>query len=128
MAAVPIPLSDAVTIVPIQVAMLAGISATFGLSIDKSFLSTLIGIIAGAGGTIAGRAIVANLLKLIPSAGSLAGGAIAATTAAAITTALGEAYIAALSMLFLEKNGEPPTNDEVTQAFKMKYLLLTSGK
>ena len=64
---------------PIQVGMLAGISATFGLSIDHSFLSTLVGsILAGSGGTLAGRAIVSNLLKLISGVGSVLGGTIAA--------------------------------------------------
>lgn len=128
-AAVPIPFSDAVAIVPIQVGMLAGISSTFGLSIDKSFLSTIIGsIIAGAGGTLAGRTIVASLLKMIPGAGSVVGGTIAAATAAALTTAFGEAYIAALDMLFTRNDGEPPTSEEVAEAFKIKYLQLAGGK
>ena len=128
-AAVPIPFSDAVGIVPIQIGMLAGISATFGLSIDKSFLSTTVGsIIAGASGTLAGRSIVSGLLKMIPGAGSVAGGTIAAATAAGITTAFGEAYIAALDMLFVQNNGEPPTSEEVAEAFKAKYLQLASGK
>lgn len=52
--------------------MLAGISATFGLLTDKIFLSTIVGsIIAGAGGTLAGRSIVTGLLKMIPGAGSV---------------------------------------------------------
>ena len=120
-AAAPIPFSDAVAIIPIQVGMLAGISATFGLSIDKSFLSTIVGsIIAGSGGTLAGRAIVANLLKFIPGAGSVAGGTISAATAGALTMAIGEAYISALDMLFLKNNGEPPTTEAVTEAFKEK--------
>ena len=124
-AAVPVPFSDAIAIVPIQVAMLAGISATFGLSIDKSFLSTIVGsIVVGAGGTIAGRTIVSGLLKLIPGVGSVLGGTIAATTAAALTTAFGEAYIAALEMLFLQNKGEPPTPKEVVDAFKQKYSQL----
>jgi uncharacterized protein (DUF697 family) len=109
--------------------MLAGISATFGLSIDKSFLSTIVGsIIAGAGGTLAGRFIVSGLLKMIPGAGSVVGGTIAATTAAGITTAFGEVYIATLDMLFAKNNGEPPTSEEVAEAFKTKYLQLTGGK
>lgn len=128
MAAVPIPFSDAVAIVPIQVGMLAGISATFGLSVDKSFLSTLIGsVIAGAGGTLAGRSIAASILKLIPGAGSAVGGTIAAATAAALTTIFGEAYIAVLNMLFIQNQGEPPTSEEVAKAFKTKYLQLTGG-
>ncbi len=113
-ATVPIPFSDAVAIVPIQVAMLAGISATFGLSFNESFLSSVLGsIVTGAGGTMAGRAIVSGLLKFIPGIGSVAGGALAATTAVAITTAFGKAYIAALEMLFIRNNGEPPTPEEV---------------
>ncbi|MBE9136928.1 50S ribosome-binding GTPase [Nodosilinea sp. LEGE 07088] len=128
-AAVPIPFSDAIVIVPIQIGMLAGISATFGLPVDKSFLSTLVGsILAGAGGTLAGRSIVSGLLKMIPGAGSVAGGAIAATTAAALTTAIGETYIAVLVMLFVSKDGEPPTSDEVAEAFKSKYLQLATSR
>lgn len=125
----PIPFSDAIAIVPIQVGMLAGISATFGLSIDQSFLTTIVGsIITGAGGTLAGRTIVANLLKMIPGAGSVIGGTIAATTAAALTTTFGEAYIAVLEALFIKNNGEPPTSEEVSEAFRKKYFQLTSGK
>lgn len=128
-AAVPIPFSDAVLIVPIQVGMLAGISATFGLSIDESFLTTIVGsIVAGAGGTLAGRTIVSGLLKFIPGIGSVVGGVLAATTAAALTTAFGEAYIAALEMLFNNNNGEPPTSEEVAEAFKSKYSLLAIAK
>jgi uncharacterized protein (DUF697 family)/GTP-binding protein EngB required for normal cell division len=124
-AAIPIPFSDAVGIVPIQIGMLAGISATFGLSIDESFLSTVVGsVVVGAGGTLAGRTIVSGLLKLIPGVGSVLGGTIAATTAAALTTAFGEAYIAALEMLFLQNKGEPPTPKEVVDAFKQKYSQL----
>jgi uncharacterized protein (DUF697 family)/GTPase SAR1 family protein len=117
--ATPIPFSDAAAIVPIQIGMIAGISATFGLSIDNSLLITIMGsIITGAGGTLAGRAIVASLLKMVPGAGSVVGGAIAASTAGAFTLAFGEAYIAVLSKLFVNNNGEPPTSEEVAEAFK----------
>ncbi|MGL5878095.1 MAG: DUF697 domain-containing protein [Xenococcaceae cyanobacterium] len=116
---VPIPFSDAIAIVPIQVGMLAGISTTFGLSIDESFFMTIVGsVVVGAGGTIAGRTIVSGLLKLIPGVGSVIGGTIAATTAAALTTAFGKAYITALEMLFLQNKGEPPTPKEVVDTFK----------
>jgi len=128
-AAVPIPLSDAFGIVPIQVGMLAGISATFGLSVDQSFFSTIIGsTITAAGGTLLGRSMVSGLLKMFPGVGSVVGGTISATTAVALTTAFGEAYIAALDMLFSNNAGEPPTSEEVAKAFKVKYLQLASGK
>lgn len=123
-AAVPIPFSDAVAIVPIQIGMLAGITATFGLSFDKSFLTALIGsVVTGAGGILAGRAVVSSLLKLIPGAGSAVGGAIAATTAAALTTAFGEAYIATLAFLFEKNNGELPSQEDVISTFATQYAL-----
>ncbi|GAB4211071.1 MAG: GTP-binding protein [Synechococcales cyanobacterium] len=126
LAAIPIPFSDAIGIVPIQVGMLAGISATFGLPIDQSFLTTTVGsIVTGAGGTLAKRFIMSSLLKLIPGTGSVVGGTIAATTAAALTTAFGEAYITALDMLFIRNSGQPPTSDEVAEAFKAKYHKIT---
>lgn len=128
-AAAPIPFSDAIAIVPIQIGMLAGISATFGLSIDESFLTTVVGsIFTGAGGTLTGRAIVSGFLKLLPGIGSVAGGVIAATTAAALTAAFGQAYIAALELLFLRRNGEPPTSEEIAEALKQQYSLLLASK
>ena len=124
----PIPFSDALLIVPVQVAMLAGISATFGISFNESFLSSLVGsVVTGAGGTFAGRAIVSALLKFIPVAGSALGGMIVSSTALALTTAFGEAYIAALEMLFIRNDGQPPTSDDVVEAFKERYALSVKG-
>jgi len=129
MATVPIPFSDAVGIVPILFAMLAGISATFGLSIDQAFLGVLIGTIIGSAvsGMQIGKTIMANLLKMIPGAGTIGGGAISAATAAALITTVGEAYIAVLANLFIRNNGEPPTSEEVVEAFKTR-LALPGGK
>jgi uncharacterized protein (DUF697 family) len=126
--ATPIPFSDAVAIVPIQIGMLAGISATFGLSLDQSFLGTIVGAFAaGAGGTFVGRAIVSNVLKMIPGIGSIAGGAISGSTAAMITTTLGEIYINVLYSLFANNNGEPPSPEEISVAIK-KQLSLPPGQ
>jgi len=71
---------------------------------------------------------VSSLLKFIPGVGSVVGGAIAATTAAAPTTAFGEAYIVALEMLLVRNNGEPPTSEEVADAFKRQYLQIAGVK
>lgn len=93
----PIPLSDAALLVPEEIAMMAKITATFGLPIAKGTLSTIVsGTIGTAGATVLGKTIVANILKTIPISGSIIGGAISAATAAALTAALGEAYIAVL--------------------------------
>lgn len=119
--AVPIPFSDAAVLVPIQVGMLAGISVVFGLELSKAFLSTLISSsLTGAGGIIVGRTIVVNVLKMFPGIGSLVGGVISGTTAAAITVAFGEAYIAVLVYLFEKNKGETPTKDQILKEFKKR--------
>jgi small GTP-binding protein len=120
----PIPFAPhAFLIIPIEIAMLASISAIFGLPIDEGVLSTLVGsIFSGALGPLAGNVIVAELLKLLPGVGSVAGGVISSGTAATLTTAFGEAYIFTLDALFLKNGGEPPTPDEVAKAFKQNYL------
>lgn len=95
--AVPIPFSDAAILVPEQIAMLAKITAIFGIPLQKAAITTILsGMLGTTGTTIAGRSIVTNIIKLIPGAGSIAGGAISAATASALTAALGEAYIAVM--------------------------------
>ncbi len=99
--ATPIPFSDAAVLAPIQVTMIAKISTTFGLNISTSAIGTLVSSALGVtGATIAGRAIVTGLIKLIPGAGTVVGGLIAATTAAALTTSLGECYLLVLSNIY----------------------------
>lgn len=94
-AAIPVPFADATMLVPTQISMIAGITAVFGLDVNKSFITAVISATLGSSGaTVLGRTVVSNILKLVPGVGSVAGGAISAGTAAIITTALGEAYIA----------------------------------
>ena len=115
--AAPIPFADAAVLVPIQIGMIASITATYGLDYSEGFLSAVLASVVGAGAaTLTGRLIVGELLKLIPGAGAIAGGAVAAATAASMTFALGEAYIAALDKLFAKHQGEPPSPEEVLAA------------
>jgi len=117
----PIPFSDWVILVPIQIGMLAGISSTFGLELSTAFLRTLVAAAAGTTSTtIVGRALVSNLLKLIPGGGTLVGGAISAATAAALTTTLGKLYIATLVALFTKSGGDAPDPDAVAREFKSR--------
>ncbi len=98
--AVPIPFSDAVLLVPEQIGMLAGITAVFGIPVDKAALAAILTATIGTGGlTLLGKTIVTNLIKLIPGAGSVMGGTVSAATAAALTSALGEAYIVIMTMV-----------------------------
>lgn len=120
--AAPIPIADAVAIIPVQITMIAGVTAIFGIPLSQGFLSSLVvSVLGGAGGAMLGRAIVGNLLKLIPVGGMIAGGAIGAATAGLITTALGEAYIAALTSLLSANSGKTPTEQEISDAFKREF-------
>lgn len=120
--ATPIPFADAAILVPIQIGMLARITAIFGVSMNKGFLMALLGsVITGAGATIIGRTVVSNLLKLVPGAGSAGGAAISSVTASALTMAFGEAYVTTLAALFTDKRGEPPSDDEIIERFRKEF-------
>lgn len=92
--AIPIPFADAPALIVQQVAMMAAINAVFKFDVSKDALKSLATAALGVGGaTVLGKTVASNLLKLIPVAGSVAGGAISAGTAGVITLALGKAYI-----------------------------------
>ena len=78
--AVPIPLSDAAVIIPIQVAMIASLAALYGLR-DEAVKQSALPFVA----RLAGVFLATSLLKLIPGLGS----AINATVAATLTGAMG---------------------------------------
>jgi uncharacterized protein (DUF697 family)/dephospho-CoA kinase len=119
--ATPIPFSDAIGIIPVQIGMLASISAAFGLKIDQAFLSSLVaGTFTATAGSMAGKALVGALLKMIPGVGSVAGGAISGGVAAALTTAFGESYIAVLTTLLKDSPDRELSAEEVAKAFKAK--------
>ena len=114
----PIPFSDAGPLVLIQIGMLARITAVYGLDPNREFLTVLLASMVGTSATaVGGRLIVTNLLKVIPGAGSVVGGAIAAGTAGALTAALGETYISTLDALYSKVDGAPPTTDDVRREF-----------
>lgn len=99
--AAPIPFSDCALLVPTQLTMIASITVIFGFDVNKSIITALLSSTIGAGGaTVLGETVVSNLLKFIPGAGTVAGGAISAGTAGVITAALGEAYIGIMELVF----------------------------
>lgn len=99
--AAPIPFSDCALLVPTQLTMIASITVIFGFDVNKSIITALLSSTIGAGGaTVLGKTVVLNLLKFIPGAGTVAGGAISAGTAGVITAALGEAYIGIMELVF----------------------------
>lgn len=104
----PIPFSDASVLVPMQVTLLAHITAIFGIAMDKATIVSLIAAVGGTGtATMVGKTIVANAFKFIPGAGTVIGGIISGTTASIVTSALGLSYIEVLSIIATkEKEGE----------------------
>lgn len=92
--AVPIPFADAPLLIGEQVALMATICGIYGIDVGKDGLKMLATTALGSGGAaIVGKTVATNLLKLIPVAGSVAGGAISAGTAGVITLAMGKAFI-----------------------------------
>jgi len=105
----PIPFADAALLIPTQVTMIASITTIYGMDISKSLLTGFVSSTIGtAGATVMGRAIVSNLLKLIPGVGMATGGAISGATAGLLTTALGEAYIQIMDLIY---RGEMKSED-----------------
>lgn len=114
----PLPFSDSMALIPTQITMLAGITAIFGITVSQNLLKSIVTSLAGtAGAAFVGKTIAANLLKLIPGVGTALGGTISGATAAALTTALGEAYIAVMKMIV---NGEINEQDLGTKEVQNK--------
>ena len=82
----PIPFSDAVLLVPVQLTMMARLHKMFGQSwsenLGAAFYKEL--VVVGFG-----RSVVGNMLKMVPAVGTVAGAAINGTVASAITATLG---------------------------------------
>lgn len=90
--ATPIPFADAALLVPNQVAMIARITAAYGLPPSRTRALAIAGSVVLTGGaTMAGKYAVTNLLKFVPG-GAIAGSAISATVAGALTKAVGMAW------------------------------------
>lgn len=120
--AAPIPFSDCALLIPTQVSMIASITVIFGFDVNKSVITALLSSSIGAGGaTVLGKTVVTNILKFIPGAGTIVGGAISASTAGVITAAIGEAYIAIMELVF---KGEMSIDDLGTKKGKDKMTVL----
>ena len=119
--AAPIPFSDCICLIPVQIAMLATISYLFDLELDKGFLGSLISSVTGCSlATLGGTKLVNKLIqffKIIPGVG-IVSDAICGGTAFTLTTSIGEIYMGTLSIL--TKNGKKPTKDEIMMEFKKK--------
>lgn len=128
---IPLPFSDAFALMPTEVAMIAAITVIYGMEIKKSTMTAIVSALLGStGATIAGKTIVANLLKLIPGVGTGIGGTISGATASALTVALGETYIGIMELMMKGELSEQQIENEEYLG-KMKKIFkekLKSGK
>lgn len=100
----PIPGSDAPIIAAIQATLIYTINSEFELDEDlKNSAAIATGILGVTALAQIGKTVVSNLLKFIPVAGTLIGGAVSASTAVALTEALGHAYVKTLSTYYDKK-------------------------
>lgn len=114
--AIPIPMSDAIPITAAQIAMIVALGKVFDVAISQSAAKSIVGV----GVTQqAGRAVASNLLKMIPGAGSVIGGAIGASTAVALTEALG--WIIADDFFRMSKGEEPENIVEAAGDLKSAF-------
>jgi uncharacterized protein (DUF697 family)/GTPase SAR1 family protein len=87
---IPIPFSDAAALVPIQLGMMAKIAQLYKIKVDRA---ALLAIASTTAATSAGRATFSGLLKMVPGAGTVAGGMVSAGVATSFTYAMGQAWL-----------------------------------
>lgn len=116
----PLPFSDAVALMPLEIGMIVGISMVYNVDIEKNTIAAILTSILGTtGATLGGKAIVSGLLKLFPGVGTAIGGIISGGTAAVLTTALGETYILIMEMIYKgEISQQELENAENMEKFK----------
>lgn len=121
--AVPIPMSDAVPITAAQIGMIISLGKVFGITLSQAAAKS-IAVVALT--QQAGRAIFANILKMIPGAGTVAGSVIGATTAATLTEALG--WLVADDFYRMSKGEEPQNIAETAQDLQSAFEGLRLSK
>lgn len=110
--AIPMNFADAIMLIPIHAGMIAGITVCFGPNLERGVFSALAATcVAAAVGTLAGRAVTRGVLAVVPGAGVLIGSLICGSTASALTTAIGGAYIAILVKFYTDNPDGTPTQE-----------------
>lgn len=118
-AAVPVPAADAVMLMPVQLGMLAGVTAVFGVDLSDEQAKKLIGAVTGGqqGVQKIGQKLAGQLARYVPG-----GNVLNATVAAALTGAMGEAYVRlCIEMLRREAAGKPMPDADMLKFFTSAY-------
>ncbi|GAB3743826.1 GTPase family protein [Microlunatus parietis] len=120
-AATPIPFADATLLVPIQLGMMAKIAQLYQIKFERAALMAIASTTAATQG---GRAAFTGLLKLIPGAGTVAGGAIGAAVASSFTYAMGQAWLGVCQRVAqgkLQTAGKMLDSAELRKAFTEEF-------
>lgn len=128
--ATPIPFSDAAILIPLQIAMIARLTAAYGSHLPSAQLASLVGsLMLSSGATTAGRWMVSSLLRVVPG-GQPAAMVISGTVAASMTTAMGWAWVAVLERYLTP--GQPIDEDGLrtvfAEEFRRRFRLTRAGE
>jgi uncharacterized protein (DUF697 family) len=109
-------------LVPIQIAMIARITAAYGLTVPSSKLAALIGsLMLSSGATTAGRWIVSGILRMAPG-GQIPAAVISGAVAGTLTSAIGKAWIEVCErMLERDASGSPIDSDVMSDLFRNEF-------
>ncbi len=128
--ATPIPFSDAAILVPLQIGMIAKLTAAYGSRMQSAQLASLVGsLMMASGATTAGRWMVSSMLRVIPG-GQPAAMVISGTVAASMTTAMGWAWVSVLEKYLMTGEDEDLESIRVAfvEEFRQRFKLTRSGK
>jgi len=101
-AATPIPFSDAALLVPIQLGMMAKIAQLYKIKFERA---ALMAVVSTTTATQVGRSAFTGLIKMVPGAGTVVGGAIGAGVATSFTYAMGRAWLTVCQRVAKNKLG-----------------------
>ncbi|MGL5384001.1 MAG: GTPase [Culicoidibacterales bacterium] len=112
--ATPIPFSDAMALVPLQVTMTLHIMKTWGIVTPRN---TVISLVQNTLISQFGKLLAASAIKLIPGIGTVTGAAINSTVAGTLTTGMGLATAKLCHIYAIRtKNGEHLDFEEIFSA------------
>ena len=109
---IPIPMSDAIP----QIGMIIKIGDLFDISLSEAAAKSIAGV---ALTQQAGRSVASGLLKMIPGVGTLIGGIISRSTAAALTEFLG--WVVADDFFRMSQGEDPENIVEVASELKGSF-------
>lgn len=113
---IPIPMSDAIPITAAQIGMVIKLGKVFEISLSEAAAKSIIGVSLTQQ---AGRTFATGILKAFPGVGTIIGGLISGSTAAALTEFLG--WVVADDFYRMSQGEEPENIVEVASELKDSF-------